>query len=145
MGGSYTEGNWEKIGNTLVLTSYDKYKEQKEAVMEVIEVKEDQNDQADLSEESVDPDSINSDSVKIDFDIEFLNSRLLNSRYESVSFPAYTDSTKFYFDHVMYRLVGDTLYELDKTTQLGRQSRFWRPREYLPLKTYNEYLYPQYQ
>ena len=93
MGQSYSEGNWYLNGDYLTLKSFDKYKEQINSEIIIDRTKTEYTSKTQIKEGNAEIGPI-----------EVNRSVVLN-------FP---DTSHTYFDHSMFRLMDNTLYEMDQ-------------------------------
>jgi hypothetical protein len=119
-GQGYSEGNWKLYGDILVLTSFDKYKEVQQSVVTVIETKP---IQAPYKKKK----KGGQKTLYFDTSLDHIYSSLHTSTF---SFK-YPDTSNIYFDQIIYRLRGDTLYQIDKeglyTSEKSYKMFFIRP------------------
>jgi len=113
-GQGYTEGRWAQIGNEIVLTSFDKYKQEQQPVV-VTEIKP-----VEIAE--TEPAGITRHKKKkrkgglIVPDITFEFAKI--NYTSSIQWP---DTSNIYFDHVRFIYDGSNLYEMEKD---GTQKKY---------------------
>jgi hypothetical protein len=114
LGKGYSEGKWSQIDNEVILTSFDKYKQEQKPV-EVTESKPVEITEAKPVKTIHKKKKPKSGLIAPDFTLDFTN---LASPVSSFKMP---DSTNIYFDHAMFIYDGRNLYEFGKD---GTQTKY---------------------
>lgn len=112
-GSSYSEGTWTQIGLDIVITSYQQYAPDKQ--VELIEIDSEPDVPVEPEPAPNEKEELKGDSMKFFIDTALLYPTGIITLDDIKSNS--TDPYHVYFDKVVFRLMGDTLYELKKNGQ----------------------------